>query len=140
MAVKKVELDELISTADIVSLHAPNIPETHHMINAANLKLMKDGAIFINTARGQLVEQQSLISELKTGRIFAAIDVTDPEPPSQDSELRTLPNVVLTPHIAGSIGSNAYRQGDLILEEIKRCSAGEPLQHEVTQAMLATEA
>jgi len=140
LAVKKVELDELMNTADIVSLHAPSIPETNHMINAANLKLMKDGAIFINTARGQLVDEDALISELKTGRIFAAIDVTDPEPPARDSELRTLPNVVLTPHVAGAVGSNTYRQGDLILQEIKRFSAGKPLQHEVTQDMLATEA
>jgi phosphoglycerate dehydrogenase-like enzyme len=71
------------------------------MINKDNLPLMKDGALFINTARGMLVDENALIGELKTGRIFACIDVTDPEPPPAGHPFRRLENVILTPHIAG---------------------------------------
>jgi phosphoglycerate dehydrogenase-like enzyme len=132
----KVELPELMSQSDVVSLHAPITDETHHMINASMLRLMKDGATLINTARGWLVDEAALAAEVQTGRIFACIDVTDPEPPAPDSPLRKLDNVVLTPHIAGCV-TNCTRLGELAVEEIRRFLSGEPLLFEVTREMLS---
>lgn len=136
LGVKKISLTELMSSSDVVSLHAPDIPTTHHMINKDNLKLLKDGAIFINTARGALVDEKALIEELKTGRIIACIDVTDPEPPTLDNPLRKLPNVILTPHIAGAISNNLYRAGRYAINEVHNLFLGKPLYYEVTKDML----
>ena len=92
---------------------------------------MKDGAIFINTARGAIVNEKDLIEELKTGRITACIDVTDTEPPSLDNPLRTLPNVVLTPHIAGGIAQNRLRVGKHAIDEIERFFNKEKILYQV---------
>jgi len=136
LGAEKVELDELMSRSDIVSLHAPITEQTHHMINARNLALMKDGAILINTARGWLIDESALIEELKRGRIFACLDVTDPEPPAQDSPLRKLDNVILTPHIAGPV-TDCTRLGRRAVEEVRRFFNGEPPLYEVTREMLS---
>lgn len=101
LGVEQLELNDLISTSDILSMHAPNTGECQHMINKENAPLIKDKALFVNTARGMLVDEAALIKELESGRIFACIDVTDPEPPAVDHPFRRLDNVVLTPHIAG---------------------------------------
>ncbi|HOQ30267.1 MAG TPA: hydroxyacid dehydrogenase, partial [Armatimonadota bacterium] len=97
LGVTKVELPELMERSDVVSLHAPNLPSLRHMINGPLLSRMKDGATFINTARGALVDEEALLAELKSGRIWAVLDVTDPEPPVEGSPLYTLPNVIYTP-------------------------------------------
>ena len=125
----KVELEELLSQSDVVSIHAPANAQTHHMLNAAGLALMKDNALLINTARGTLIDEQALIGELQKGRFFAFLDVTDPEPPAADSPLRTLDNVV--PHIAGCI-DNCTMLGELAVEEIRRFFAGEPAVYQIT--------
>ncbi|MGQ9524466.1 MAG: hydroxyacid dehydrogenase [Armatimonadota bacterium] len=135
MGAEKVDLDELMARSDIVSLHAPITEQTHHMINARNLALMKEGAILINTARGWLIDEQALIAELRKGRIFACLDVTDPEPPAKDSPLRQLDNVVLTPHIAGPV-TDCTRLGRRAVEEVRRFFSGEPPLYEVTRDML----
>ncbi|MGD8627282.1 MAG: hydroxyacid dehydrogenase, partial [Anaerolineae bacterium] len=93
LGVTKVELDDLLRQADVVSLHAPAKPETHHLLNAGRLARMKDEALLINTARGSLIDEAALIAELRRGRFFAFLDVTDPEPPAADSPLRRLDNV-----------------------------------------------
>ncbi|MEZ5343844.1 MAG: NAD(P)-dependent oxidoreductase [Acidimicrobiales bacterium] len=99
---QKVELDELCATCDVVSLHAPPLPATHHMITgAAQLALLRDGATLINTGRGPLVDHDALIAELEAKRIYAVLDVTDPEPLPDASPLHHTP-VFLTPHLAGS--------------------------------------
>ncbi len=121
---RSVELDLLLSRSDVVSLHAPNLPTLKHMIDASKLSLLKDGAWFINTARGGLVDEQALLQELKSGRIGACLDVTDPEPPVRDSMLYSLPNVVLTPHMAGAIGSDCRRMGLLGIQELERFVRG----------------
>jgi phosphoglycerate dehydrogenase-like enzyme len=121
---QKVELDELLRRADIVSLHAPAKPETHHLLNAERLALMKDNALLINTARGSLIDEPALVNELSRGRFFAFLDVTDPEPPAAGSPLRRLDNVVVMPHIAGCI-ENCGRMGELAVEELRRFFAGE---------------
>ncbi len=136
MGVEKVSLEDLLRRSDIVTCHAPATEETYHLLNAERLRLLKDGAIFINTSRGSLVDERALIQELMTGRIFACIDVTDPEPPSPDSFLRKLDNVILTPHISGCI-TNRTRLGKLVVEELRRFFAGEPPLYPVTREMLS---
>jgi len=130
----KVLLEELLRRSDGVTLHTPAVPATRHMLGAEAFRLMKDDAVLINTSRGQNIDQQALIAELEKGRLFAFLDVTDPEPPAVHSRLRTLPNVMLTPHVAG--GGPNPRMGDHAVEELRRFFAGEPPLHEVTREML----
>ena len=93
-----------MKSSDVITIHAPTTEETECMINKNNLRLMKDGAILVNTARGSVINETDLIEELKTGRITACLDVTASEPPSVDNPLRRLPNVILTPHTSGRSG------------------------------------
>lgn len=130
------DLDDLLARADIVSLHAPSLASTRHMIGARELKLMRDGATFINTARGALVDEAALIAELQTGRMQAVIDVTDPEIPPSGSPFYTLPNVFLTPHVAGAAGLERLRLGQMVIEEIERFIAGEPLRYAIEPHIL----
>ncbi|EJB04846.1 phosphoglycerate dehydrogenase-like oxidoreductase [Rhizobium leguminosarum bv. trifolii WSM597] len=136
LGAEKVELDELMRRSDIVSLHAPSLPSTRHMIDARGLSLMKDGATLINTARGILIDEAALLSALKTGRIDAVIDVTDPEIPEPDSIFYDLPNVFLTPHIAGAIGLERARLGEMAVDEVERFITGRPLLYQIHQANL----
>ena len=131
LGARKVDLEELMTLSDVVSVHAPAIPATENMINKDNLKLLKDGAIIINTARGTIINEKDLIEELKTKRIFACIDVTNPEPPLKDNELRTLDNVILTPHIAGTVTNGLKRVALHVCEEIERIIAGEKMRAEI---------
>jgi phosphoglycerate dehydrogenase-like enzyme len=137
LGARLVELDDLARSADIVSLHAPSLPGTHHLFDARRLALLRDGAVLINTARGALVDHAALTAELVSGRIDAVLDVTDPEVLPGDSPLYELPNVFLTPHIAGSQGTETQRMTDLAVAEIERYVTGSPLQHEVTRDDLA---
>ena len=131
-----VALDDLLAVSDIVSLHAPSLPSTRHMLDARRLALLRDGATLINTARGALIDQDALVAELVSGRIDAVIDVTEPEVLPADSPLYDLPNVVLTPHIAGALGDEVRRLGDSALAELARYARGEPFAHPVTRADL----
>jgi phosphoglycerate dehydrogenase-like enzyme len=127
LGVRKVELDELMATCTVVSVHAPDIPETRQMIDARRLALLPDGATLINTARGALVDTDALVAELVTGRIDAVLDVTEPEPLPADHPLWSLPNVLLTPHIAGSMGNELSRLGDNAVAEIEQLAGGRTL-------------
>lgn len=140
LGVTRTTLEELLSGSDIVSLHAPLLPQTTGMIGAAELSLLRDGAVLVNTARGALVDQAALIRELSTGRFRAVIDVTDPEVPDPDSPLWSLPNVVLTPHVAGSRGLELRRIGDRAVDEVERFARGESLGFEVSRARYSTNA
>jgi len=131
-----VDLDTLVARSDIVSVHAPSLPTTRAMFGAPQFKLMRDGASFINTARGSLVNEAAMIAELQTGRIHAVIDVTDPEIPASDSPLFSLPNVFLTPHVAGAVGTERLRLGELAIEEVERFVAGKALEFEIEPALL----
>jgi phosphoglycerate dehydrogenase-like enzyme len=131
LGVRRMELDDLCAWCDVLSLHAPDIPETKHMIGAEQLALLQDGVTMINTARGALVDPDALIAELSTGRLAAVLDVTEPEPLPSDSVLRGLPNVVLTPHVAGAVGSELVRLADLAIDEIARYAGGEPPRYPV---------
>ena len=137
MGAQKVGLSEVMSKCDVVTLHAPLLNDTRGMLGAREFALMKDGATFINTARGALVDQQALISELKRGRIHAVLDVTDPEVLPASSPLYRMPNVLLTPHIAGSLGSEIQRLGDCVVEEVERFCRGQTLKHRVRHDELA---
>ncbi|UJW87187.1 hydroxyacid dehydrogenase [Devosia sp. SL43] len=131
-----VELDTLMARSDVVSIHAPSLPSTKAMIGSRQLKLMQDGAAFINTARGAVVDETALIAELQTGRIHAVIDVTDPEIPAADSPLYSLPNVFLTPHVAGAVGMERLRLGQMAVDEVERFVKGVPLEFAVEPALL----
>ncbi|MGW2825966.1 hydroxyacid dehydrogenase [Streptomyces sp. NPDC001443] len=133
-------LADLLRRSDIVSLHAPDLPETRHLLDRERLALIRDGGMLINTSRGALVAPDALTDELVSGRLHAVLDVTDPEPPPADSPLYRLPNVFLTPHIAGSLGNELERLGRVVVEELERLAAGLPLAHEVRHADLARAA
>ncbi len=137
LGASKVGLSELVSRSDVVSLHAPLLSDTRHMIGARELALMRDGATLINTARGGLVDQEALVSELERGRLFAILDTTEPEVLPDESPLYTLPNVFLTPHIAGSLGNETQRLADYIVAEIERFAKGAALKHLVKREQLA---
>lgn len=131
-----VDLDDLLARSDVVSIHAPSLPSTHAMIGARQFSLMRDGAAFINTARGALVDEAAMIAELQTGRIHAVIDVTDPEIPVTGSPLYDLPNVFLTPHVAGAVGTERLRLGQMAVAEVERFVAGQRMEFEVEPALL----
>jgi phosphoglycerate dehydrogenase-like enzyme len=132
----KTNLDDLLRRSDMISLCAPALPETRHMMGAREFGLMKDRAIFINTSRGQNVDEAALAVELEKGRLFAMIDVTDPEPPPEDHPFFKLPNVIVTPHIAGHTSNGRFRQGKYAVDEILRFVRGEPLINEITPERL----
>ncbi|MEU9862628.1 hydroxyacid dehydrogenase [Streptomyces sp. NPDC047971] len=125
LGVELVDLDTLCARSSIVSIHAPQLPATYRMIGAPQLASMPDGATLINTARGSLIDESALLAHLRRGRLHAVLDVTDPELPPPDSPLWTLPNVLLTPHVAGSLGNELHRMTDQALEEVARYGRGE---------------
>jgi phosphoglycerate dehydrogenase-like enzyme len=130
-------LDELMACSDIVSLHAPVLPDTIHMIGPAQLSAMKDHSTLINTARGELVDHTALVQELETGRLNAFLDVTAPEPLPAGHPLYTLPNVLLTPHIAGSMGTELQRLAAYAIDEIELYAAAAPQRFPVSLNDLA---
>lgn len=136
MGAKKADLDTLLAESDVVSLHAPALDSTRHMINGRALSLMKDRAILINTARGALVDEEALAQALRGGKLkYACLDVTDPEPPAADSPLRGIPNCIMTPHLAGLANNGKLKIGAHVADEIGRFLTGGALVSEITQAM-----
>lgn len=132
--VKLVTIDEVFAKADVVSLHAPLLPDTREMITGEHFRMMKKHATFINTARGAIVKEDELIEVFQERQdLTALLDVTFPEPPNADSLLYTLPNIVITPHIAGSAGNETGRLGAFMLAELKRMINDLPLEHEITK-------
>ncbi|MDI3405322.1 hydroxyacid dehydrogenase [Streptomyces cavernicola] len=134
------DLDALALRSDIVSLHAPQLPSTRHLFDAKRLALMPDGATLINTARGSLVDTAALTAELRTGRLHAVLDHTEPEVLPADSPLFDLPNVLLTPHLAGSIGGELHRLADSAIDELARYARGLPFLHAVDPQTLSRSA
>lgn len=137
LGVCAVGLDELLAASDVVTLHAPAVPATRHMLDRRRLGLMRDGATLVNTARGSLVDGAALEDELVSGRLSAFLDVTDPDVPPASSPLWELPNVLLTPHVAGAAGNELRRLGDHAVDEVVRFAAGRPLTGEVRAEDLA---
>ncbi|MGE9363044.1 hydroxyacid dehydrogenase [Isoptericola nanjingensis] len=135
-----VSLDDLARASDVVTVHAPDLPETYRMIGAPQLALMPDAATLVNTARGRLVDTAALTREVLSGRLRAVLDVTDPEPLPADHPLWDAAGALLTPHVAGSLGNELRRLGDLAVGEVERLAAGAPLGHEVLPEQLGTTA
>ncbi|WP_217546890.1 hydroxyacid dehydrogenase [Streptomyces sp. GbtcB6] len=136
LGVPLLPLDELLRTSDIVTVHAPQTPETRHLLGARELALMPAGSVLINTARGSLLDHDALIEELRTGRLTAILDVTDPEPLPPDSPLFDLPNAFLTPHLAGSQGNEVARLGLTVVEEAGRLLTGDGLLYAIDHSVL----
>lgn len=125
------ELPALLPEADIVVVIVPLTDQTRGMIDAAFLAAMRDGALLVNAARGPVADTAALLAEVSTGRIGAAVDVTDPEPLPTDHPLWTLPNVLITPHVAGSVRGLLPRAYGLVGAQLRRFVAGEPLENQV---------
>jgi phosphoglycerate dehydrogenase-like enzyme len=133
LGVERVGLEELFLRSDVISLNTPLLDETTGMITGRHLETMKPEATFINIARGEIVRENELIEvALRRPDLEFVLDVTAPEPPDKDSPLYVLPNVVLTPHIAGSQGRECERLGQYMVEELQRFVRGEPLKWLVT--------
>ncbi len=134
LGVDLMSLEELFESSDVVSLHAPLLSATEGMILSSHFASMKRNATFINTSRGAVVREAEMVEVLKERPdLWAVLDVTHPEPPEPGSRLYDLPNVVLTPHIAGSLGSECRRMGRLVVDELRRYVVGEPLEYEITR-------
>lgn len=142
LGVKKCDLADVFRTCNVISNHLANNDATRKMIGEECFSAMGKNAVFINTGRGAQVDEAALIAAMKAepGRL-ALLDVTDPvEPPAEDSELYSLPNVRITPHVAGSTGYEVRRMADYMYEEYRRFIAGEPLLYVVSAKMLETMA
>lgn len=126
------ELDGLLPAADVVVLLVPKTDETIGMVDARFLARMRDGALLVNGARGPVVDTDALLAELQSGRLRAAIDVVEPEPLPSDHPLWSAPNLLITPHIGGSVLGLTDRVARLIADQLRRFVAGEPLQNVVT--------
>ena len=137
LGVELLGLNELMRTSDVVTMHAPILPETRHMVGRRQLELMKPGTLLVNSARSWMIDQAALFEILAAGRISAVLDVFDEEPLPDGSPFRGLPNVVLTPHIAGFTAETRSRHLSSMVDELTRHFSGEPLQHEITVEALA---
>jgi phosphoglycerate dehydrogenase-like enzyme len=125
------DLPRLLPAADVVVLLVPLTAQTRGLVDARFLAALPDGALLVNAARGPVVETEALVAELATGRIAAALDVTEPEPLPAGHPLWDLPNVLLTPHVAGSVRGLLPRAYRLVGAQLRRFVAGEPLVNEV---------
>ena len=132
--IRLATLEEVFATADVVSVHTPLLRETAGLIARRHLAAMRPGATFINTARGGVVVEADLVAVARDrADLQFVLDVTEPEPPDAASPLYDLPNVLLTPHIAGSVGPECRRLGQYMAEELERYVAGVPLKWAVTR-------
>lgn len=136
LGVTPVDLDTLVATSDVVTVHAPDTPETRGVIDARRIGLMRPGTLLVNTARGPLVDTEALTAHLVSGRLDAVLDVTSPEPLPAGHPLWDLSNVFLTPHLAGAQGNEVGRLGALAVDELARYAQGEPFAHPVHRADL----
>jgi phosphoglycerate dehydrogenase-like enzyme len=126
------EATSLIPQHRVVVLALPHTAETHHLVDAALLAALPDGALVVNVARGTIVDGDALLAEVQTGRLSAFLDVTDPEPLPADHPLWRLPNVVITPHVGGGTAGWHERGMRLIAEQLNHQAAGEPLLNVIT--------
>jgi phosphoglycerate dehydrogenase-like enzyme len=131
-------LEEVFIRSDVVSLHTPWLPETERMITGKHFASMKKGASFINTARGAIVREDEMAAVLQERPdLYALLDVTYPEPPVPGSPLLQLPNVILSPHLAGADFAECKRNGQWMVDELKRYLNGKPLRFAVAREKAA---
>ena len=125
------EMHRLLPQADVTFLITPHTPQTEGMIGAAELALLPNGALLVNVARGKLVDTDALVAELETGRIRAALDVTDPEPLPPDHPLWRQPGVLISPHVGGASSAFFPRADRLMAAQLNRFMAGQSLENVV---------
>ena len=128
----KIELNKIFSESDVVICLAPLTPSTKSMINIDHFNLLKDGAVFVNVSRGQIVNTKDMIHALQNKKITACLDVFDPEPIPINSEIRSLPNVFLSPHIAGTTKRSRTRFFEEMVNELIRHFSGKKTFHNIT--------
>ncbi len=139
LEVERVTLDEAFARSLVLCNHIPDLTATRNVLTARHFRAMRDGATFVNTGRGAQVIESDLIQVLRERPdLTALIDVTSPEPPAPDSPLWTLPNLVVSPHIGGTIGDEVVRLADCAIAEFEAWTAGRDLRHRVTEEILAT--
>jgi glyoxylate reductase len=124
------ELDDLLGQSDIVTIHAPLTPATTRLIDARRLGLLRDGACFVNTARGEIVDEEALVAELVSGRLRAGLDVFAHEPHVPEA-LLALPNVVLTPHLGSGTRQTREAMTRIVVDNVLAFERGEPMRSEV---------
>lgn len=130
----KASLKEIFSKCDVISLHSPLVKDTEYMLGYEHFSLMKENAAFINTARGKIIKTDELIEVFSERKdLTAVLDVTDPEPLNERSALYDMENVILTPHIAGSLGNETHLMGEYMYEELDRFLKGDDLKYEITR-------
>lgn len=138
LGARLVPLDALVRESDVVSVHAPSIPETRGLIGEDELAAMRPGATLINTSRAEIVDQDALARVASTGRISAILDLLGPGESAR--ALARMTNVIVTPHLAGSVGNELHRLGTGVLEEVRRVADGAPLRFAVDPRNLAHSA
>jgi phosphoglycerate dehydrogenase-like enzyme len=128
-------LPPLVEEADVVVLTVPLTDQTHGLVDAAFLARMRDGAVLVNVSRGPVVDTDALLAELSAGRLTAALDVTDPEPPPPGHRLWSAPGLLITPHVGGNTSAFRPRAIRLVIEQLNRFARGEPLANVVTEGL-----
>lgn len=136
LGVRPVTLEELFATGEIISVHAPTTPETEKMITATHFQSIRDGALFVNTARTWVLDQEALVAELQTGRFHAYIDVFDQEPLPAEHPIRDLDNVFLSPHVSGHTIETRQRLVEEIVNDVARFFNNEPMRLAVSYERL----
>ena len=134
LGAEKCTLEEIVSTCDIVTLHCSNSPANNDLVGERLLGMMKDGALLVNTSRGNVLDEEALGREVMSGRLRAALDVFKEEPPIMDSPLRKSENVLLIPHMAGPTIDQREVAARYVIEDIERLQKGLPLHHEITKS------
>jgi phosphoglycerate dehydrogenase-like enzyme len=125
------DLPDLLPDADVVVLAVPYLPSTHHLVDAEFLAALPDGALLVNVARGAVVHTDALLAELESGRLRAALDVTDPEPLPSEHPLWRAPNVLISPHVGGDTSAFLPRARRLVQSQLERFAAGAELENVV---------
>ncbi len=130
---KFLSLNEMIEECDVISIHCPLTQETKHLLNKSNLSLMKNDAILINTARGEIINQADLIEITKMRKDLSfGLDVTDPEPLKAESPLYSSPNVLITPHIGSATREARREMGKIVCKSIKSCFSGDEINNMIS--------
>lgn len=137
LGVERCSMEDAFLHGDVVSLHAPHKAETNGLVTGRHIASMKEGATFINTARGEIVREKEMIDVLRRRPdLTAVVDVCYPEPPDASSPLFDVPNLIVSPHIAGSLGPECRRLGLFMVQEFRRYLAGQPLKWQITKETL----
>jgi glyoxylate reductase len=132
LGIERVELDDLIRRADIITFHIPYTPETHHLVSRREIESMRDGVFIVNTARGRIIDQEALTEALRRGKVAgAALDVFDDEPLDPGDPLASMDNVILTPHLGASSIEAMRRMAVQVAEGILKVLSGDAPDHPV---------